>query len=69
MATTAKLSSKFQITIPAKACKALGLKAGRHLTVVLKADRIELVPLEPIAALRGIFAGKSSEVEREDDRV
>jgi AbrB family looped-hinge helix DNA binding protein len=66
---SATLSSKFQITIPAHARKRLGLKAGRGLRVVVKKDRIELIPDEPISALRGIFQGQSSEVPREDDRV
>ncbi len=69
MPTTATLSSKFQITIPAEARRALGLRAGRSLEVRIKADRIELVPQEPVSALRGMFRGQSSEVLREKDRV
>jgi len=42
--TTAILSSKFQITIPAEARRLLGLKAGDSLEVHVKRDRIELVP-------------------------
>ncbi len=67
--TSATLSSKYQITLPAAARRALGLKAGRQLRVVLKADRIELIPEEPTAALRGLFRGQSSEILRDDDRV
>lgn len=65
----ATLSSKFQITIPSQARKRLGLKAGRGLRVVLKKDRIELIPEESISALRGMFAGQSAQVPRDADRT
>ncbi|MHB8793269.1 MAG: AbrB/MazE/SpoVT family DNA-binding domain-containing protein [Thermoleophilia bacterium] len=41
---TAKISSKYQIVIPKKARKALGLSAGDEVVVVAQKDRIELVP-------------------------
>ncbi len=69
MSATATLSSKFQITIPAEARRALGLTAGRSLEVVVKRDRIELVPQEPVSSLRGLFRGQSAVVPREKDRV
>lgn len=69
MSATATLSSKFQITIPAEARRLLGLEAGRGLDVVVKRDRIELIPQEPISALRGLLRGQSSEVLRDGDRV
>ena len=69
MTTTATLSSKFQITIPAEARRALGLQAGRSLEVHVLSDRIELRPQEPISALLGLFKGASSDVPRDKDRV
>lgn len=69
MNAVATLSPKFQITIPSAARRALGLEAGRHLQVVIKNDRIELVPQESFSALRGLFKGQSSEVARDQDRV
>ena len=69
MTATATLSSKFQITIPAEARRALGLKAGRGLEVRIKKDRIELVPREPMSALRGMLRGESSVVIRDEDRI
>lgn len=69
MQAVATLSSKFQITIPAEARRALGLKAGRGLEVRIKKDRIELVPQVPFASLVGMLRGQSSEVERDADRV
>jgi AbrB family looped-hinge helix DNA binding protein len=69
MSAVATLSPKFQITIPSAARRALGLESGRHLQIVVKNDRIELVPQETFSALRGLFKGQSSEVERDQDRV
>ncbi|MEQ1535912.1 MAG: AbrB/MazE/SpoVT family DNA-binding domain-containing protein [Burkholderiaceae bacterium] len=69
MPAVATLSPKFQITIPSAARRALGLEAGRHLQVIVKNDRIELVPQEPFSSLRGLFKGQSSVVERDKDRV
>ncbi len=69
MTSTATISSKFQITIPAEARRALGLLAGRSLEVRIKKDRIELVPQEPVSALVGLLRGESSDVPRDADRV
>ena len=69
MTATATISSKFQITIPAEARRALGLVAGRSLEVRVKKDRIELVPQEPVSALVGLLRGESSDVMRDADRV
>lgn len=69
MSSTATLSSKFQITIPAEARRVLGLKAGGSLEVRVKRDRIELVPQEPVSALVGLMRGQSSDVQRDGDRV
>jgi AbrB family looped-hinge helix DNA binding protein len=69
MSSTATLSSKFQITIPADARRLLGLKAGRSLEVRVKRDRIELVPQEPVSSLVGLMRGQSSDVARDGDRV
>jgi AbrB family looped-hinge helix DNA binding protein len=68
MTAVATLSSKFQITIPSEARKALGLKAGRGLEVRIKHDRIELVPQEPPSALLGLIQGMPTDVPRTDDR-
>lgn len=67
--STATLSSKFQITIPAEARRMLGLKAGRSLEVRVKRDRIELVPQEPVSAILGLMLGQSSDMPRDGDRV
>lgn len=52
----ATLSTKNQIVIPREARKALGLKAGDKLLVVLRGDRVILLqkPKSQHAALRGL---------------
>ena len=68
--STTTLSSKFQITIPSQARAALGLEAGRKLEVIVRGDRLELVPVAPMSAFRGFLRGKlpDSGLEREPDR-
>jgi AbrB family looped-hinge helix DNA binding protein len=53
------LSSKNQIVVPKEARKALGLKPGDRLTVVILDDRVVLHKKvkDPVAALRGSSRG------------
>jgi AbrB family looped-hinge helix DNA binding protein len=44
VATTVKLSSKFQIVIPKQARKSMALAAGDRLLVLVKPDRVVLIP-------------------------
>ncbi len=44
MATTVKLSSKYQIVIPQAAREALSLSAGDELLVLCKTDRVVIIP-------------------------
>jgi AbrB family looped-hinge helix DNA binding protein len=44
MATTVKLSSKYQVVIPQLARTELGLKAGDELLVLCKSDRVVMIP-------------------------
>jgi AbrB family looped-hinge helix DNA binding protein len=71
--STATLSSKYQITIPAHARRQLKLRAGHGLQVVVRGNKIELTPEEPARALLGLIPRKLAEsemnFEREEDRV
>lgn len=71
--STATLSSKYQITIPAHARKQLKLRAGHGLQVVVRGNTIELTPEEPARALLGLIPRKKGEpevpFERESDRL
>jgi len=44
MATTVKLSSKYQVVIPQLARTELGLEAGDELLVLCKPDRVVMIP-------------------------
>ena len=54
-----KVSTKHQIAVPSKARRALGIKAGDRLTVVIREEEIALIP-RPVSAverLRGSGGG------------
>lgn len=58
-----KVSTKHQVAVPSEARKALGIKAGDRLTVVIRKDEIALRPRSPRAVerLRGLGGGYSGE--------
>ena len=60
------LSSKFQIVIPRDIRRALSLVPGQRLEARLKGDRIELIPVLPMTAMRGLFPGIATTVENDD---
>lgn len=62
------LSPKFQVVIPKDVRERLGLTAGQKLQVIVYAGRIELIPVRPVAEMRGFLAGIDTEVERDPDR-
>ena len=66
---TVTLSSKFQIVIPKEIREFAGLKAGTKLEVISLGNRIELVPIVPMAKLKGILKGMDTSISREDDRA
>lgn len=66
---TVTVSPKFQVVIPRKVRKALGLKPGQKVQVIPYDGRIELVLFESIRRGRGFLKGIDTEVEREPDRV
>lgn len=64
--TTTVLSSKRQLTLPARMARALHLEAGARLIVRLEEDRIVLIPLGAgrlTDALGGALAGTYGDVE------
>ena len=66
---TVLVSQKFQIVIPRAIRQALGIEPGQRLQAFRYGDRVELVPVRPLAQARGILARLDSHVEREADRV
>lgn len=66
---TVTVSPKFQVVIPRKIRDALGLHSGQKIQAIQYENRIELIPLEPIAGSRGFLKGIDTSVRRESDRV
>ncbi|HEV2131695.1 MAG TPA: AbrB/MazE/SpoVT family DNA-binding domain-containing protein [Longimicrobiaceae bacterium] len=69
--TTARLSSKSQIVIPAEIRRQLGLKAGDRVTLMVEGDQVILKkqaeedPLERLRALGGpAWKGAAEEIQR-----
>ncbi len=67
--TSVSLSPKFQIVIPRDLRRALSLVPGQRLEARLKGDRIELIPVQPMAAMRGLFPGIDTTVENDDSEL
>ena len=63
------VSPKFQVVIPKIIREQMALVPGQKLQATLIDGRIELVPVEPLAALRGALPGLDTRIDREDDRV
>ena len=66
---TVTVSPKYQVVIPKNIRKALGIRVGQKIQVVVYEGRIELIPITPIKDLRGFARGIDTSVEREADRV
>ena len=63
------VSSKFQIVIPLKVRKQLGVKSGQKFHVLAYDNRIVLIPVRPIQEARGWLKGMDTTIEREEDRL
>ena len=66
---TSTVSTKFQVVIPLRVRRALGIRPGQKVQVIPYEGRIELIPLEPIKKTRGFLKGIDTWIEREADRV
>lgn len=66
---TVVVSSKFQVVIPKEIRENIGLQVGAKLEIITYGNRIELVPVQPMKKLKGIFKGINTEIKREEDRI
>jgi AbrB family looped-hinge helix DNA binding protein len=66
---TVTISSKFQLVIPKEIRESLELKPGQKLRVFTAGDRVELVPVKKLRAMRGFLKGIDTSVPRDEDRV
>lgn len=66
---TVTVSSKFQVVIPKEIRENIGLKAGTTMEIITYGSRIELVPIQPMTKLKGMFKGINTSIDREEDRL
>ncbi len=66
---TVTVSPKYQVVIPRDVRETLSIKPGEKMQVINYANRIELVPVKKIKAMRGFLKGIDTTVIREKDRV
>jgi AbrB family looped-hinge helix DNA binding protein len=63
------ISPKSQVVIPKVIRESLQLIPGQKVQAIAFENRIELIPVRPIAEMRGILAGLNTEIAREGDRL
>jgi len=66
---TVTVSSKYQVVIPKEIRETIGLEPGTALEVISYGNRIELVPIQPMKNLRGMFKGINTDIDRDEDRL
>jgi AbrB family looped-hinge helix DNA binding protein len=66
---TSTVSPKYQVVIPKKVRKQLGIKVGQKVQVLPYNGRIEIIPIESIKKARGFLQGIDTKIEREKDRL
>ena len=66
---TVTISPKYQIVIPKRLRRKLGLRPGQKVQAIACENRIELVPVRPIRKMRGFLKGIDPSVSRDDDRL
>jgi len=63
------VSPKFQVVIPKDVRESLGIVSGQKVQVLTYRNRIELIPVRPMKALKGFLKGIDTTVERDEDRA
>lgn len=63
------ISPKYQVVIPRAVREQLDLLPGQKLQAIAYDGRVELIPLRPAAALRGMLKGADTAFERDADRL
>jgi len=66
---TTTVSPKFQVVIPLRVRRALGILPGQKIQVIPYEGRIELIPIRPLKKAKGFLRGIDTSVERELDRT
>ena len=66
---TVTVSPKYQVVIPSRIRRLLGVEPGQKVKVILYDNRIEMIPVKPAREARGFLKGIDTTVERESDRL
>jgi AbrB family looped-hinge helix DNA binding protein len=66
---TSTVSTKYQVVIPKKVRKQLGIKVGQKVQILPYNGRIEIIPIESIKKARGFLKEIDTKIEREKDRL
>jgi len=61
------VSTKYQVVIPLKIRKLLGVKAGQKMHVIAYDNRVVLIPVRPIQEARGSLKGMNTDGFREEE--
>ena len=63
------VSPKFQVVIPQRVRRALGIRPGQKIQVIPYEGRIELIPIRSLKQAKGFLRGIDTSVERDQDRT
>jgi AbrB family looped-hinge helix DNA binding protein len=66
---TVKVSPKYQVVIPKKIRKAMGIKPGEKVHVFRYGNRIEYIPVKKVSEMRGAAYNIDTAIKREKDRT
>jgi AbrB family looped-hinge helix DNA binding protein len=62
------ISPKYQVVIPRAVRERLQLEPGQRVQALVYDDRVELIPLRPAKALRGLLKGIDTTLPRDGGR-
>ena len=65
----ATVSSKFQLVIPREIREAVGIEPRQKLGVLQYQNRIELIPMPSMLAMKGFLKGINTTVHRDEERT
>lgn len=61
------VSPKFQVVIPQKIRRMIGLMPGQKMHVIAYDDKVVFIPMRPIREARGSLKGIDTDVQREEE--
>lgn len=63
------VSPKYQVVIPRDIREAMGIEPGQKVLALRYQNRIELIPVQSMRAMRGFLKGIETSILRDADRV